>query len=237
MAPGAGRINLVTSKRHPLMTHRRYASQDSGLYPPPADPLKLFEHWLRDAAARSDIREPNAMHLATVDGAGRPHGRLVLLRGLHASGDASPIKAKYPAFVFHTNYESAKARQLAACSWAALTFWWEPLARQARVEGRVVKLRAADSDAYFATRPLGHRLSAWASPQSRILRRPQELEERVLRVKEQFADNDAPRPSYWGGYALAARSLEFWQGRPDRLHQRLRYRSRGEAWRVDYLAP
>lgn len=227
----------MIKRQDPLATRRRYTSQDAGLYPPPKDPLKLFESWLQAAAADAAIREPNAMHLATAGADGHPHGRLVLLRGLAAPDRAAPGQVQDPAFVFYTHYESAKARQLAANHWAALTFWWEPLARQVRVEGQVTKVEEAASDAYFATRPRGHRLGAWASPQSRVLQHPRALEERLANIKAQFPSDEVPRPSYWGGYALGARLFEFWQGRPDRLHQRLRYRKQEGGWRSDYLAP
>lgn len=226
----------MTKQQDPLATRRRYTSQDAGLDSPPQDPFKLFENWLQAAAANAAIREPNAMHLATAGANGRPHGRLVLLRGLTAPDHASP-QPQPPAFVFYTHYESAKARQLAANNWAALTFWWEPLARQVRVEGQVAKIAETASDAYFATRPLGHRLGAWASPQSRVLLHPRVLTKRLTNIKAQFPGDEVPRPSYWGGYALGAHLFEFWQGRPDRLHQRLRYRQQEGGWQLDYLAP
>uniref|UniRef100_A0A540VM88 Pyridoxamine 5'-phosphate oxidase n=2 Tax=Litorilinea aerophila TaxID=1204385 RepID=A0A540VM88_9CHLR len=189
------------------------------------DPLALFARWLADAMA-AELHEPNAMTLATASADGRPSARMVLLKGFDGRG-----------FCFYTNYESRKGQELAENPWAALVFWWGPLARQVRVEGRVEKLTAEESDAYFRTRPLGSRLSAWASPQSRVIPDRATLEAWLREVEERFAGQEPPRPPYWGGYRVIPQSIEFWQGGPDRLHDRLRYTREGDTWRLERLAP
>ena len=188
------------------------------------DPLKQFGVWMVEAI-HSRVPEPTAMHLATVGADGRPSGRIVLLKGLDANG-----------FVFYTNYGSRKGRDLGANPVAALTFLWKELERQVRIEGRVEKVSAADSDAYFATRPLGSRIGAWASPQSEVLESRGWLEKRWRELGTEHGD-EPPRPPHWGGYRIVPDYLEFWQGRQSRLHDRIAYKRAGSDWARTRLAP
>lgn len=194
-----------------------------------ADPFALFARWF-DEARDGGVREPNAMTLATADAGGRPSARVVLLKGLDARG-----------FTFYTNYQSRKGEDLAANPHAALVFWWEAMERQVRVEGAVERVAAKVSDAYFASRPRGSRLGAWASEQSRVVAGRAELEARLEEVEEKYDDGHIPRPPHWGGYRVLPDRFEFWQGRPNRLHDRLEYvpadGSAGEGWTVRRLAP
>jgi pyridoxamine 5'-phosphate oxidase len=191
----------------------------------PAAPLPMLSRWLR-AAARAGVPEPTAGALGTADRAGRPSVRFVLLKGADARG-----------VTFFTNYGSAKARALAARPRAAFTLWWPQLARQVRIEGRVERVSDAESDAYFAQRPRGARLGAWASPQSRRIAGREVLERRRAAIAARFAGRDVPRPPDWGGYRIQPDSIEFWQGRPDRMHDRLRYRRSRGRWVRERLAP
>ena len=188
------------------------------------DPFRQFESWFQDAIA-AGVPMPNAMTLATVDSAGRPTTRAVLLKGFDAGG-----------FVFYTNFESRKARELAANPHASLLFTWEELERQVRIDGRATRVSDAQSDEYFATRPLGSRIGAWASPQSEVIPDRGLLEARVAAAAKRFGEN-VPRPPHWGGFRVIPTEIEFWQGRTDRLHDRLRYRSEGAAWIIERLAP
>jgi pyridoxamine 5'-phosphate oxidase len=188
------------------------------------DPLRQFDIWLRDAV-QAGVPLPNAMTLATVDAAGSPDARVVLLKGLEHGG-----------FAFYTNYRSRKARQLETRAAACLVFQWSELERQVRIEGAVEKVSEAESDAYFASRPVGARLSAWASPQSQAVPSRTVLEEAARKAKERFGDSP-PRPPHWGGYRVMPRSMEFWQGRADRLHDRLLYAREGAGWKIERLAP
>lgn len=185
-----------------------------------ADPFAQFERWFQDAlAARLPLA--NAMTLATVGASGAPDARVVLLKGMEGGG-----------FVFYTNYDSRKGRQLAARPQACLVFLWTQLERQIRIEGRVEKVTAAESDAYFATRPMGARQSAVASPQSSVVPDRSFLEDKVRTI----GDNP-PRPAHWGGYRVLPAQMEFWQGRENRLHDRLLYRSIDGRWKIERLAP
>jgi pyridoxamine 5'-phosphate oxidase len=190
-----------------------------------ANPIKQFERWFEDAL-KAGVPLPNAMTLATVTPAGAPSARIVLLKGIEGG-----------AFVFYTNYRSRKGRELDARSAACLVFLWSDLERQVRIDGRVEKVTAKDSDAYYATRPLGARLSAWASSQSEGVESRSVLESSVKRISQQYGD-DPPRPSHWGGFRVVPEVIEFWQGRADRLHDRLVYTRGGSAgWKIQRLAP
>jgi pyridoxamine 5'-phosphate oxidase len=189
------------------------------------DPLQQVRAWLDDADAAECI-EPTAMTLSTVDTGGRPESRYVLLRGLDERG-----------FAFYTNYQSAKARALADRPHAALTFGWLALHRSVRVEGGVERLAAAESDAYFASRPRAAQIGAWASPQSTVMAGRDALERAVAEAETRFADQEVPRPPHWGGFVVRHDRVEFWQGRAGRLHDRVRYERDGEGWRIERLAP
>lgn len=189
-----------------------------------ADPFRQFERWFQDAL-RAKLPLPNAMTLATVAASGKPSARVVLLKGVDAQG-----------FVFYTNYRSRKARELEARGAASLVFMWSDLERQVRIEGSVEKVTAAESDEYFATRPLGARHSAWASPQSERVTGRGVLEAAMEQVRSRYAEAP-PRPGHWGGYRVLPEEIEFWQGRADRLHDRLLYIRAAGGWRIERLAP
>jgi pyridoxamine 5'-phosphate oxidase len=188
-------------------------------------PLDQFRQWFEEAHAAS-APEPNAMNLATVDAEGRPDARMVLLKGVDERG-----------FIFFTDHRSAKARELGAQAHAALVFWWYELERQVRVRGKVERLPDAAAAEYFATRPRGSQLGAWTSEQSAVISSRAALESRLEEVTARFADTEVPLPPTWGGYRVIPTEVEFWQGRPDRLHDRLRYRRDGDEWVVERLAP
>ena len=190
------------------------------------DPIRQFVVWF-DEASQSGIPESNAMALATATPDGRPSARMVLLRGVDERG-----------FAFFTNYESRKARELEANPLAALVFFWHDLERQVRAEGRVERVAGEESDQYFQTRPKGARIGAWASPQSEVVASRGVLEARFGELEDQYPEGEIPRPTNWGGYRLVPESIEFWQGRPNRLHDRLRYTKRDQGgWLIERLAP
>jgi len=190
------------------------------------DPIRQFVVWF-DEASQSGIAESNAMALATATPDGRPSARIVLLRGVDERG-----------FAFFTNYGSRKARELEANPYAALVFFWHELERQVRVEGRVERLAGEESDRYFHGRPRGARIGAWASPQSEVVASRDVLDARFGALESQYPDGEIPRPANWGGYRLLPDSIELWQGRPNRLHDRLRYTKREQGgWLIQRLAP
>ena len=188
------------------------------------DPLQQFRRWLDDAV-RAGVPEPTAMALATAASDGSPSVRMVLLKGTDSRG-----------FTFFTDYRSRKGRELEENPRAALCFHWHQLERQVRISGDVAKLDREESESYYETRPLGSRLGAWASVQGTVLRNRGELEARVREVEARFG-SDPPLPPHWGGYLLAPRHVEFWQGRESRLHDRLHFRLDGERWVVERLSP
>ena len=190
-----------------------------------ADPVVQFGRWF-EQAEQAGLLEPTAMTLATATLDGRPSARMVLLRGFDERG-----------FCFYTNHESRKGVELAANPRAALVFWWGELERQVRIEGPVAPTSRAESEAYFHSRPPGSQLSAAASPQSRVIQDRAVLERRVAELAADSADGQVPLPDFWGGYRLTHEVVEFWQGRPNRLHDRLRYRRAGDGWKIERLAP
>ena len=189
------------------------------------DPVALFSRWLDEAVA-AGIHEPNAMSLATADESGRPSARTVLLKGFDGAGA-----------VFYTNYDSRKARELAANPWASAVLLWRELQRQVRIEGRVGRVDPAQSDAYFGSRPRGAQIGAVASQQSRPIENRAALEAQVADAERAFDGRDVERPEQWGGFRITLDVMEFWQGRPDRIHDRLRFARVGNGWSRERLQP
>lgn len=201
-----------------------YSKQELSEQECDASPLVQFERWLNEAV-RAEVNEPTAMNVATVGEDGRPSSRMVLLKEVNAQG-----------FVFFSNYLSRKGRALSAHPFAALTFFWPELERQVRVEGRVEKLDEAASDEYFKSRPYTSRLGAWASEQSTVIANKAVLVKRAAAVGLKHPVS-VPRPPHWGGYVVIPDRIEFWQGRPSRLHDRIQYRLENGVWRKERLAP
>lgn len=189
------------------------------------NPFNQFARWYADASA-AGIPDPNAMTVATVSSEGRPSARMVLLKDFDESG-----------FVFYTNYNSRKGRELASTPYASLVFYWPQLHRQVRVEGRIEPVSAEESDRYFRSRPLGSQIGATISPQSSVISSREELEARFAEAEAAAAGQPVRRPDNWGGVRVIPESIEFWQGRPNRLHDRLRYRRADGEWIVERLAP
>ena len=192
------------------------------------DPLAQFQRWLADAQENSDsggLVEPTAMALGTVSADGQPSVRIVLFKGLHEG-----------AFTFYTNYDSRKGAELAARPQAALTFWWDRLERQVRIEGRVERVPAQLSDHYFHSRPRGSQIGVYTSRQSQVGNRA-DLDTRLAETARRFEGQDIPLPQWWGGYRVVPENIEFWQGRLNRVHDRLRYVREGEGWRIERLEP
>lgn len=213
--------------QHLADMRRNYAREGLTESQAPAEPFLLFRQWFDEAVKTEQAPvEANAMTLATVDADGRPHCRILLLKGLDAQG-----------FTFFTNYQSAKGQQLEARPFAAMTFFWPTLERQVRIEGRVAKVSHEESDAYFQVRPLGSRLGAWASPQSQVIADREALEGLLKATEARFSDTQPECPDHWGGYRLVPDRIEFWQGRPSRLHDRLNYRLVDGEWTRERLAP
>ncbi len=190
-----------------------------------ASPFTQFENWWQHAL-HSDIHEVNAMTLATADAGGQPSARIVLLKGFNENG-----------FIFYTNYESRKSHELETNNKAALVFFWKELERQVRAEGIVKKISAAESDAYFQSRPHDSQVGAWASPQSSIIADRKLLNDNVAAVSKRFEGKEIERPPFWGGYIVQPHSVEFWQGRSNRLHDRIRYSLQENNWRKERIAP
>ena len=190
-----------------------------------ANPFDQFTRWWNEAVA-SQIDEVNAMTLATVNAAGVPAARIVLLKGYNPNG-----------FIFFTNYESDKGKNLAQNPHAALVFFWKELERQIRIEGTVEKVSAEESDRYFNSRPASSRIGAWASPQSAVIENRTVIEQNVERYSSIFANDSIERPDHWGGYIVKPTSIEFWQGRPSRLHDRILYTRDDSSWQIVRLAP
>lgn len=189
------------------------------------DPILQFHRWF-EKVIEADLHEPNAMILATVSGEGNPSARVVLLKGYDEQG-----------FVFYTNYEGRKAREIEANPLCALLFYWGELERQVRIEGPARRLSEEESDAYFLSRPRGSRLAAWASEQSRPVESRSILEERVRALEAEYEGREVPRPPFWGGYRVEHEVIEFWQGRENRLHDRLVYQRTGGEWKIERLQP
>jgi pyridoxamine 5'-phosphate oxidase len=189
------------------------------------DPIRQFQRWFEETIAQ-DIPEPNAMTLATVDARGQPFARTVLLKLYDERG-----------FVFFTNYESRKSRQIGENPRVALLFPWVALARQVQIVGQARRISAAESLKYFATRPRGSQIGAWASPQSQVIRTRALLEGKVAEIRRRFAEGEIPLPDFWGGYRVEPELIELWQGRDSRLHDRFQYRRDGGGWAIERLAP
>lgn len=232
--PGALKVwkGFAASKARLADMRRDYGRAGLSEAEAPAEPLSLWEKWF-DEARRGGLTEPNAMVLSTAGAGGRPTSRLVLLKGADARG-----------FVFYTNYGSRKARDLAENPWASLLFPWHELERQVIVGGPVERVERAEAEAYFRSRPLGSQIGAWASAQSTVLRDRAELEARVEEAMRRFQGKAVPLPEFWGGFRVRPETIEFWQGRPSRLHDRLRYTREAVAgvtgavaWRRERLSP
>jgi len=189
------------------------------------DPVEQFSVWW-DEAVKSDIAEVNAMTLATCNADGRPSARIVLLKGFTNEG-----------FVFYTNYQSNKGKELENNPYAALVFFWKELERQVRIEGAVKKTNEAESDSYFQSRPAGSKIGAWSSAQSSTVASREVIEESYLNYLKKFDTNPIPRPPFWGGYTVKPKKMEFWQGRSSRLHDRIMYSKRNEDWKIERLSP
>jgi pyridoxamine 5'-phosphate oxidase len=189
------------------------------------NPFKQFGNWF-DEALNAQVLEPNAMHASTISN-GKPHGRIVLLKGFDENG-----------FVFFTNYESNKGKQIEENNFASLTFFWGDLERQVRIEGKIEKVSAEESDEYHHSRPRGSQIGAWVSNQSSVIEGRKVLEDRLLALEKQFENTDViPRPPHWGGYRVIADKIEFWQGRPNRLHDRILYSKLANEWKIERLSP
>jgi pyridoxamine 5'-phosphate oxidase len=210
----------------PSIADLRKDYTQAGLEQGDPSPFKQFELWFNQALT-ADLLEPNAMTLATVTSDGKPDARIVLLKGFDTRG-----------FVFYTNYNSQKGQELAANPHAALVFLWGDLERQVRVVGNVEKATDLEADTYFQSRPLGSRLGAWASTQSEVISSREFLEARMAALEAEYQGREIPRPDHWGGFRVVPTEIEFWQGRPSRLHDRLRYRLQDNGdWVIDRLAP
>ncbi len=190
-----------------------------------ADAIVQFTKWWQEALD-SQIEEVNAMTLATATVDGKPSARIVLLKGYDEKG-----------FVFFTNYNSSKGKQIAENPFVCLVFFWKELERQVRIDGTISRVSAEESDAYFSSRPVGSRIGAWASPQSKVIAKRQVIEENVVELQKSFGDKEIDRPAFWGGYLVKPTQIEFWQGRSSRLHDRFQYTLHEDGWKIERLAP
>lgn len=190
-----------------------------------SNPIVQFDLWMKEAL-NADIPEPHAMNVSTVSKEGKPSSRIVLLRNFSENG-----------FVFYTNYNSKKGNDISENNCAAINFFWPQLERQIRIEGKLQKVDSKISDEYFASRPHDSQLGAWASNQSEVLKNRQELEEKFEALEKKFAGINVPRPEHWGGYCLVPDSIEFWQGRPSRIHDRIKFTSVNNEWKIERLSP
>lgn len=204
---------------------RHYALETLDEKQAPSNPFELFKNWMEEAI-KAELPEPNAFNLSTVDAAGKPHARIVLLKGLESN-----------KFIFYTNYKSAKGRQMTVNNHVAATFLWLELERQVRIEGTVNPISREESEAYFQSRPRESRLGAWASAQSSVVSSRQALEKNFARVTNEFEGKEIPLPDFWGGYAIDAHYIEFWQGRASRMHDRIAYTREAEKWLIQRLSP
>lgn len=232
---------------------RQYIGNSLDIDNIPSDPLNLFEEWLKDAIVSKKVLDPNAMCLSTVDQHGHPQSRMILLKeviGAHSSSSSQKIRQSPKdsnglyGFIFYTNYQSRKAKQLDKNPHVAITFWWPPLVRQVRVLGRVNKVSSRMSDEYFASRDRGSQLSAVISPQGTVINSYKLLLKEIQAKKKEFSHSDIPRPKQWGGYIINPTKVEFWEGRINRLHYRVLYHKQNTfetnqkgAWIKSQLAP
>ncbi len=189
------------------------------------NPVLQFEKWFKEAV-EAKVNEPNAMTVATATADGKPSARILLLRNFDENG-----------FVFYTNYTSRKGEEILKNPYASLLFFWPELERQVRIEGKLTKQSAEESDKYFQTRPRASKLGAWTSEQSRVIANRQALDDEYEKISQKYPGENVPRPIYWGGYILEPTSIEFWQGRPSRLHDRLLYTKEKGSWKIERLAP
>ena len=190
-----------------------------------ANPIIQLKKWL-DEAIQAEVLEPTAMTVSSVSSEGKPHSRILLLKGLDEKG-----------LTFFTNYESEKGQDMASNPFVSLNFFWAELERQVRVEGKVTQVSAEESETYFKSRPRGSQIGAWVSPQSQEIESREFLEKRIQEISSTYEGQDVPRPPHWGGYLLAVDRIEFWQGRASRLHDRIVYQLEGESWRIFRVAP